>query len=207
VLIQGQELRAGQSDAAVGDEAAKEPAHAGRLEPLVEPVVLRDVNILSMNSMSWKTVDALAIAIVFCVMMGLSVHRLSAHPGAVSLWTGIVEHRNVSQPARRATSVSASDRQTLVRRKPRQPGDGGESDIVAKDTIIHYENRPTGLHAEAAGRPGPMQAQLVSPKNTISTPQVRFRSRRAAGKLTADTVVQYGPDVTMWLMTTKRSVD
>ena len=204
LIIQGQE-RAGQPDTALGDEAAKEHAHSGRLEPFVEPMVLPAMNILSMNAMSWKTVEALAIAIVFCVMMGLSIHRLSAHPGNVPLSTGILEHRNISQPARLATSVLASDRQTLMRGNSRQSRDDGDGDIVARDTIIHYHNRSIGLHAGAADKPGPMQAQLVSPENTTSTPRVRFASGRAAGRLTADTEVQYGPDVTMWLTNPKRA--
>lgn len=204
VIIQGQELRAGQPDTVLSDDT-EEHAHSDRLESFVEPVVLRDVNVLSMNSMSWKTVEALAIAIVFCVMTGLSIHRLSGHPSNISLSAGTLERRNVSQPARLATSVSASGRQTLMGRNSRQPGDDGEGDIVAKDLTIHYQNRSIGLHAGAADRPGPMQAQLVSPENTTSTPRVRFSSGRAAGWLTANTVVQYGPDVTMWLTNPTRT--
>jgi hypothetical protein len=178
--------------------------YSGRLEPFVGPVVLHDVNILSVNTKSWKIVEALAIAIVFCAMMGLSIHRLSAHPGNASLSIGTLEHPSVSQPARLSASKLTSDRQTLIRRNSRQPESDGEGDFVAKDTIIHYPNRSIGLHAGAADKTVPLQAQLVSPENTISTPRVRFPSGRAAGRLTAETVVQYGPDVTMWLANPKR---
>jgi hypothetical protein len=195
VIIPGQELCAGRSSTLLGDEAPREHDYSGRLKPF-EPIFLRNV-------MSWKTVEALAVAIVFCVMTGLSIHRLSADPGHVSFSTGPVDHRNVSQPARLATSVSASDRQTLMRPDSRQPG--GDGDLVAKNTITHYQNRSIGPHAGTADRPGPMQAQFVSPPIANSTPRIQFPSERAAGRVTAGTVVQYGPDVTMWFTNPKRT--
>jgi hypothetical protein len=135
-------------------------------------------------------------------MMGLSILRLSAHSGKVSLSTETLEPGNVSQSARLATSVSASDRRTIMGRNSRQPGDDHEGDIVAKDTTDQHENRFIGLHAGAVQRPGPMQAQLVSP---TSTARAQFRPGRAAGGRMAYTVIQYGPDVTVWLMNPQRA--
>ena len=79
--IQGQ-VRAGRLSTPLAGEAAKEHARSGRLEPF-EPAFLRRV-------ISWKTVEALAIAFVLCAMMGLSIHRLSAQPGNVSLFRGTI---------------------------------------------------------------------------------------------------------------------
>ncbi len=212
VMIAGQDLHAGQPDTAFSGEAAKKHVYSVWLEPSIEPKVARNVHILSKNALSWKMAEPLAIAIVFCVMMALSIHRLSAHPGNVSLATGTLESRNVSQPARLAEGVSATDRQTLTRRNSLQPGERKEAniiaDFIAKDTTIHYLNRSIGLHAGAADEPRAMQAaHLVSAENTISSPRVGFPSRRAAGRITADAVVQYGPDVTTWLTKPKGSVD
>ncbi len=159
--IQGQ-VRAGRLSTPLAGEAAKEHARSGRLEPF-EPAFLRRV-------ISWKTVEALAIAFVLCAMMGLSIHRLSAQPGNVSLFRGTLDRRNVLQRVSLVGSASASDRQTLMRRNSwRRVNSKG--DFVAKDTT--------------------------------SARRVRFLSERAAGRPTADTVVHYGPDVTMWLMNSK----
>lgn len=155
--IQGQ-VRAGRPSTPLGGEAAKENARWGSLEPF-EPTFLRRV-------MSWKTVEALAIAIVLCAMMGLSIHRLSAQSGNVSLFRETLDRRNVLQRVSLVGSASASDRQTLMRRTSWRRVNS-EGDFVAK--------------------------------NMTSTRWVRFLSERAAGRPKADTVVHYGPDVTMWL--------
>ena len=207
VMIREPQLQADQPDTVPGDEIATEPPHPGRL-PAPEPTVLRRMNILPKKamSMSWRTVDALAVAIVFCMMMGLSIHSLSALPGNVSLSLGVLEQRNISQPARLTPRISASDRQSLVTQHSRQSRADGEGNIVAEDTTIHYQNRAVSLHGQAADKPtiSPMQAQLLPPKNTTSTPRVRLTLGRDAGTLAAGTVVQYGVDVTMWSRTPKR---
>ena len=207
VMIGEPQLQADQPDTVPGDEIATEPPHPGRL-PAPEPTVLRRMNILPKKamSMSWRTVDALAVAIVFCMMMGLSIHSLSALPGNVSLSLGVLEQRNISQPARVTPRLSASDRQSLVTQHSRQSRADGEGNIVAEDTTIHYQNRAVSLHGQAADKPtiSPMQAQLLPAKNTTTTPRVRLTFGRDAGTLAAGTVVQYGVDVTMWSRIPKR---
>ena len=201
VMIREPQLQADQPDTVPGDEIATGPRHLGRLLA-AEPAVLRRTNILPKKamSMSWRTVDALAVAIVFCMMMGLSIHSLSALPGNMSPASGVMEQRNISQPARLTPRISATDRQSLVTQHSRQSRADGEGNIVAEDTIIHYQNRAASLHGQAADRPtiSPMQAQLSPPKNTTSTPRVRSTLGRDAGTLAVGTVVQYGVDVTMW---------
>jgi hypothetical protein len=200
VMIREPRLQADQPDTVPGDEIATEPPHPGRL-PAAEPTVRR-MNILPKKamSMSWRTVDALAVAIVFCMMMGLSIHSLSALPGNMSPSSGVMEQRNISQPARLTPRISATDRQSLVTQHSRQSRADGEGNIVAEDTIIHYQNRAASFPGQAADKPtiSPMQAQLLPPKNTTSTPRVRSTLGRDAGTLAVGTVVQYGVDVTMW---------
>jgi hypothetical protein len=149
--------------------------------------------------MSWRTVEALAIAIVFCVMMGVSIHRPSALAGRTSL--PLLEQQNASQPARPMAKVSASSQQTAVMLNSRQLPDGGEADIVAPDVVIRYQKRAVNFpgHVAKTLTSHSVQAQLLPPKNTTSKPGVRN-----ADVLAADTVVQYGPDVKMWSGNPKR---
>ena len=200
VMIRERHLQADQPDTVPGYEIATKHPLPGRL-PTIEPAVPRGINILSMQAMSWRTVDALAVAIVFCVMMGLSIHRLSALPGDLSLSSRVLEQPDVSQPARLTPRISASDRHALVRQDSRQSRVDGEGNIVAEDIVVHYQNRAVSLDGPAAHKPisRTLQGQLLSPRNTTSIPRVLSLLEGGAGTLTADTVVQYGSDVTMWL--------
>jgi hypothetical protein len=126
--------------------------------------------------MSWRTVEPLAIAIVFCMMMGLSIHRLSAVPSRTSLVSGMLEEQTNFQPARAAEKILALS-QPIVTRNSRQLPGGDDTDIVAEDIVIHHQKRAV----DVPGKPG-----------------VRLTSGRDAGIFAADTVVQYGSDVKMW---------
>jgi hypothetical protein len=190
----------------IANEIAKEHLHPGRLVPPVEPTVLHRMNILLRRPMSWRTVEALAIAIVFCMMMGVSIHRLSALPGRTSLPSGMLEQRNASQSGRPTAKVLASFQQPVVTGNSRQSPDGGEADIVAEDIVIRYQKRAVNLPGQVAKKPtsSPVQAQLLPPKNTTSKPGVRLTFGRDADMLAAETLVQYGADVKMWSRDPKR---
>jgi hypothetical protein len=164
------------------------------------------MNILLRRPMSWRTVEALAIAIVFCMMMGVSIHRLSALPGRTSLPSGMLEQRNASQSGRPRAKVLASFQQRVGTGNSRQSPDGGEADIVAEDIVIRYQKRAVNLPGQVAKKPtsSPVQAQLLPPKNTTSKPGVRLTFGRAADMVAADTLVQYGTDVKMWSRDPKR---
>jgi hypothetical protein len=174
VMIREQQLQAGQP--VPGDEIAKQHPYPARLAPFVGPTVPHRMNVLLRRPMSWRTVEALAIAIVFCMMMGLSIHRLSAVPGRTSLASGMLEEQNDVQPARPTEKVLASS-QPAVTRNSRQSPSGGEADIVAEDIVIRHQKRAVSL----LGKPG-----------------VRLTFGRDADIFDADTVVRYGSDVKMW---------
>jgi hypothetical protein len=195
------------TDRIMANEIAKEHLRPGRLVSPVEPTVPHRMNVLFRRPMSWRTVEALAIAIVFCMMMGVSIHRLSALPGDRSLPSGMLEQRNASQSVRPTAKVLALSRQPVVTRNSRRPPDGSEADIVAEDFVIRYQERAADLPGQAAKQTtsSPVQAQLLPPKNTTSKLGVRLTFGRDADMLAADTVVQYGADATMWLRNPKRA--
>jgi hypothetical protein len=87
--------------------------------------------------MSWRTVEALAIAIVFCMMMGVSIHRHSDLSGGTSLPSGMLEQRNAPQLAR--ASAFASPEQPVVTRYSRQSVSQTEADIAAEKIVIRYQ--------------------------------------------------------------------
>ena len=174
VMMRERQLQAGQSD--TGNEIAKQHRFPAMPVPFVGPTVPHRVKILLKRPMSWRTVEPLAIAIVFCTMMGLSIHRLSAVPDRTSLASGVPEKQNDSQPARTTVRALASS-QAVMTPNSRQSPIGGEAHIVAEDIVIRHQNRRVSL----IGKPG---AQL-----TLG---------RDADVFAADSVVQYGSDVTMW---------
>ena len=125
--------------------------------------------------MSWRTVEALAIAIVFFMIMGLSILGLSAVPGRTSMTSGTLDGQNDLQLARPTEKVLAPG-QPVVTRNPRQSPGGSEADIVAEDIVIRHQKR-----VELPGNP-----------------TVGFTFGRDADIFVADTVVQYGYDVKVW---------
>jgi hypothetical protein len=125
--------------------------------------------------MLWKRVEAFSIAVVFCAMIGMSIHRLSALPGRASRLPGILQQES-SQLAEPLPGVLAASQESTATEKSRQSMDGSESDVVGDDLIIHY--RPFS-------------------KNVTSRPRNQSKFGHDAEML-ADTVVRYGPDVTMW---------
>jgi hypothetical protein len=167
VMIRERKLQAGQPNAP-GNEWATEPSYPARLVPFVGPTVPH--RMLS-GPMSWRTVEALAIAIVFCMMMGLSIHRLSAVPRRTSLASEMLDEQNAR--ATPTEKVIASP-QPIVGRNSRQPQSEGEADIVAEDIVIRHQKR-------LVNRPGKSGVPLIFGQDAA-----------------ADRVVQYGSDVKMW---------
>ena len=131
--------------------------------------------------MSWRTVEPIAIAIVVSMMMGLSIHRLSAVPGRTSLASGMLGEQGGFRPARSTDRALASSL-AVVAPNSRQSPIGGEADIAAEDIVIRHQKRGV---------------------NVLGKPSARLASARDAGVF--DTVVEYGPDVTMWSRKSERA--
>jgi len=138
--------------------------------PLFGPIVPHAMNIFASRAMFLRTVEALAIATIFLALVGLSIRRpFLALPGRTSLLSEMSEQRNSS--AGPTAKLLVSSQQAVVTRNPRQPPEGGEADIVAEDIVMRYQKRAVNLPGQAAKKPA---------------------------MLAAETVVQYGPDVSVW---------
>lgn len=114
--------------------------------------------------MFWRTVETLAIGMIFCMMMGLEVHRLSALPGRASLSSETTELRS----AFHATQKVLASPQPVMTRNSRQSSVGGEGDRVAEDIVIRYGESAAILSGQAAKKltSGLVQEQPFPPKNT-----------------------------------------
>jgi hypothetical protein len=175
VMIRDRHLQAGQPDAIPGNETSTEPRIRLGWYPSMETVPHR-MNALLRRPTSWRTVEPLAIAIVFCMMMALSIHRLSAVPSRTSLASGMLEEQNNVQPARAAEQILALS-QPVVTRNSRQLPNGNDTDIVAENVVIHHQKRAVNVPGKSS---------------------VWVNFSRDAGIFEADTVVRYGSDVKMW---------
>ena len=118
----------------------------------------------------------MAIAIVFCLMTGLSILRLSAVPDRTSLASGVLEKQDKFQPTKAAEPISELS-QTVAPLNSHESPRGDETGIVAEDVVIRHQKRGVNV----AGKSG-----------------LRLTSGRDTNIFSADTVVQYGSDVTMW---------
>jgi len=122
--------------------------------------------------MLWNTAEAFAIAAVFCLMMGMSIHHLLAYPGRVA-------SSKVLQPGEATQLASAipSPQSEATQKSPqsRNGADEPGADIDDGDLVIHYRPR-------TVNRSGSM------PNGTITQDARRVTAR----------VVRYGDDVTMW---------
>ena len=175
----------------VANDVAKGGLHSGSLPPPVGPMALQRMNILLRRPTSWRTVEALAIAIVFCTMIGVSIHRLSAFPGRISLPSEKPEQRDASHtPSAKARPIVTKD--------SRQSADGAEGDLIAEDIVIRYPGRSVDHCGQAAKKPRAVQAQRLPEKKVSSKPGVQLTFGGDADMLVANTVIQYGADVTTW---------
>ena len=171
VMIRERKLQAGPPEDARGNEMPKQHPPIG----VVRLTIAHRMNVWLRRPMSWRTLEALAIATVFFMIMGLSIHGLSAVPDRTSMTSGTLDGQNDLQLARPTEKVLASS-QSVVTRNPRQSSGGTEADIVAEDIVIR--------HQRAVELPG--------------NPSVGLTFGRDADLFVADTVVQYGYDVKVW---------
>ena len=176
VMIQDHRLQVGQPVAILDHEETTEPLV--RLGWHQLDTVPRGRNALLRRPRLWKTAESLAIAIVFSVMMGLSISRLWTVPSRTSLASRKLDEQN--ERARPTEKVIPSS-QAVVGGYSGQSSGIGEADIVAEDIVIRHQERLANLPRK---------------------PGVRLVFGPGAA---ADTVVQYGSDVKMWLRTPKRA--
>jgi hypothetical protein len=176
VMIRDRQLEAGQPDAIAGNQTARKRTYLARLVPFFRSAVPHRMIVLLRKPIYWRTVETVAIAIVFCMMMGLSILRLSAVPGRTSLASGVLEKQDNFQPTRAAEPILALS-QTVAPLNSRESPRGDETGIVAEDIVIRHQKRAVNV----PGKPG-----------------LRLTSGRDTGIFAADTVVEYGSDVTMW---------
>jgi len=165
------------------------------LAPVVEATIRHRMNILLSVAISWKMIETLSITIVFCMMTGLSIHRLSAFPSRSSLsW----RQRNTSQSANTpATALGSS--QPVAMKNSRLSSARGGADIVAEDFVIRYQKRAGSYHGRAATKPTSlMLVPVFSPEAKMSRLSDRLSLSRVSDMLPADSVVRYGADVTTW---------
>ena len=146
---------------------------------------LGEANVVS-KRMFWKGAEALAIAIVFCLMMGMSIHHLLAYPGRTSS-SGTVQRSDMPTPQDLLSSVLASSQQPATEKQSQDDGDG-KVDAHDGDFVAHYRPRTAGL-------PGPIGKGMAS-SSALAQRSPRKRTQEAT--LVTENVVQYGDDVTMW---------
>src|ERR1700690_3423319 len=123
VIIRDRQSHSSQPGGIPGIQTATEPSYPADRVPFVEPAVPQIMKVSLRRPMSWRTVEPLAVAIVFCMMMGLSIHRLSAVPDRTSLASGMLDEQNERlKPAEKVTASS----EPVVDRNSRQSLRGGE---------------------------------------------------------------------------------
>jgi hypothetical protein len=127
--------------------------------------------------MFFRAVEALAIATIFFAVIGVSIrHPLLANPDGTSMLAEMPEQQSSSLPRIPPTipiaKILASGQQVAVTPSSRQLPHGAEgADTIAEDAVVHYLKQALNLPGQAAEKPA---------------------------MLAAETVVQYGPDVTVW---------
>jgi hypothetical protein len=159
------------------------PLHRNMLKPLVQFA----------NPRMWRTVEALAVATVFCVMIGVSLHRVSPLPANPSrpVMAGIRTARSSTPKVAKVFGLSQERIGTLTSRRST---DNGEAGIVAKDIIIRYHRPSAGLPDTQAAK-NLKSSSLPTPRlrseNTASQPGVRYSFGMDNAMLAADTVIRY----------------
>jgi hypothetical protein len=162
---------------------------------LARPAALGEANVVSnfSGAMFWEGVEAIAIGIVFCLMMGMSLHHLLASPGrtlpSAILQTSDAGGRTTSSPQASPSSVWAAAQQSDETRKSQQlHNNNGEEEVDTydEDLVIHYRPRTANL-------PGSMGSGVII-DTTLSSPQ---KGPQEATPVT-EKVIRYGDDVTMW---------
>ena len=163
---------------------------------LARPAALGEANVVSnlFGAMFWKGVEALAIGIVFCLMVGMSLHHLLAYPGrtlpSAILQTSDAGGRTTSSPQASPSSVWAAAQQPDETRKSQRLHNNGEEEVDTydEDLVIHYRPRTANL-------PGSMGSGVIT--NTTLAQRSPQNGPQEATPVT-EKVIRYGDDVTMW---------
>ena len=163
--------------------------------PVVEATIRHRMDILLSVPISWKMIETLSITIVFCMMTGLSIHRLSAFPSRSSpSW----RQRSTSQSANTLATALGSSQLVAMENSGLSSARRG-ADIVAEDFVIRYQKRAGSYPGRAATKPtSPMAVPVFSPEAKMSRLSDRLSLSRVSDMLPADSVVRYGADVTTW---------
>jgi hypothetical protein len=139
--------------------------------------------------MHWKTVEALAIGMVFCVMLGMSIHRVSASPGDSSLQS---EQRFIESRVLLQNKVLTLPIESSATSNPRQLV---KADAIAKNYVIRYSGRDGGLKDNQAARKlneSSLPSSHLRVEKTTLRPTVQFTFGTNTDEIAADTVVRYG---------------
>ena len=148
------------------------PNYSGWLRPLFGPIVPHAMKLFASRAMFLRAVEAITIATIFFALIGVLIRRpLLALPGRTSPLSEVPEQRSASPHTRPTVELVASSERPIVMRSSGQTLSAREADIVAEDVVVRYPKRVVNFPSQAAKKPA---------------------------LLAAETVVQYGPDVTVW---------
>jgi hypothetical protein len=162
--------RAGQVVLRGSAGARQSRNYSGRLMPLFGPIVPHVMNIFTSRVMFLRTVEALAIAMIFFAVIGVSIRPpLLTLPSRTS--QEMPEQQSSSPFAMPRARLLASSQRPIVTQGSGQAPALGEADIVAEDVVVRY------------------------PKHALSLPG---QAEKKPAMLAAETVIQYGPDVSVW---------
>ena len=123
----------------------------------------------------WRTVEALAVARVLCMTIGVSIRRVSPLPGNFSrpIMAEVPTARSSTPLAAKVLGLSQERVATL---NSRRSTDNGEAGVVAKDIIIRYHRPSVDLPDSQA--PKKLKSSLPSlplrSENTALQPGVRY---------------------------------
>ncbi|MGC2185393.1 MAG: hypothetical protein WA637_19150 [Terriglobales bacterium] len=130
---------------------------------------------------------------VFCVVAGVSIHRIPSLPSRTTHPAEISEQRNVSRRVTAAAKILALVEQPAETSESRRSPD---ADVVAEDITIHHQKPSMDLDSAAIKKPtgGTVQAQLLPLENMIVKRGVLFTFGKDSDSLVADTLTRYGAD-------------
>jgi hypothetical protein len=139
------------------------------------------------NPKLWRTVEALAVAAVFCTMISLSLRRVTPLLAEASK-APMAEVRTIGSNMPPAAEVLGHPQTHAATLNSRPPIDDREADIVAKDVVIRYDGGAKNL---PNNRPLTDLKRRRSENAGLQT-GVRHTFGTDTATLAADTVVRYG---------------
>jgi hypothetical protein len=123
----------------------------------------------------WRTTEAVVIGVVFCIMLGMSIHRLAALPSLAAM-----RGRNLTLSRNPEVASLSSESLATTQSSPDSNGDASD---VSDQLVIHYRK----------------------PARSTSGSSPRLIFGQDPNVFTLDTVTRYGDDVTMWSLSSKNS--